>query len=183
MNKRTIAILGVDGSGKSTAVELVGNHYGDDCVVVYMGFRRFEDPRIEQLQKKENRNIIDNLRVLLLTYRCFWLRYNNALKKKKLVLFDRYTHEGYINASGRFKGLRVLLFRYLFPKPSKMVYLHCSVEESLMRKDDITNKEIFIAMKKRFDDFFFQRDGVLCLDSGILGREDIANSIIKFIDE
>ena len=52
MKKTTIAILGVDGSGKSTAVELVGNHYASNWVVSYMGFRRYEDPRIEQLQKK-----------------------------------------------------------------------------------------------------------------------------------
>jgi thymidylate kinase len=183
MNKRTIAILGVDGSGKSTAVELVGNHYGKDCVVTYMGFRRYEDPRIEQLQKKTDRNILDSLRILLLIYKCFWYRYNKALKAKKLILFDRYTHEGFINASGRFKGLRVLLFKYLFPKPSKIVYLYCSVEESLRRKDDIDNKELFITVKKRFDDYFLNRKGVLSLDTGFFSREEIANSIIQYIEQ
>lgn len=183
MKKTTIAILGVDGSGKSTAVELVGNHYASNCVVSYMGFRRYEDPRIEQLQKKEDRNVFDTLRILLLTYKCFWRRYNNSLKEKKLVVFDRYTHEGFINASGRFRLLRIVLFKYLFPRPSKIVYLHCSVEESLRRKDDIKNREVFVAMKKRFDDYFLHRKGVLCLDTGALSKKEIANHIINFIEQ
>ncbi len=183
MNKRTIAILGVDGSGKSSAVELVGSHYGKNCTVTYMGFRRFEDSRIEALQNKKKRNILDTLIILWLTYRCFWLRYIKSTKKGGIILFDRYVHEGFINANGRFKNLRVLLFKYLFPRPKRMVYLYCSIDESLRRKDDIESREVFAAMKKRFDDYFIGRPGVLCLDTERLSREKVAELIISFIDK
>ena len=65
----------------------------------------------------------------------------------------------------------------------KIVYLYCSVEESLRRKDDIDNKELFITVKKRFDDYFLNRKGVLSLDTGFFSREEIANSIIQYIEQ
>lgn len=179
MKSKTIAILGVDGSGKSTVVNNLHFRYGDRCVVTYMGYKDFEDSRIKELKNKRFATPIIVFRI----YRCFWRRYLNAIKSDKIAIFDRYVHEIFINAEGRFRRINILLYRYLFPMPSLIVYLHCSAEESLKRKDDIINEDIFKAMKRRFDEFFLNRKGVLCLDSGSLSSDEITSRICELIDK
>lgn len=179
-HKKTIAILGVDGSGKSTAVENLSTIYGDKCSITYMGYTRFEDPRIELLRKKRHTNPITTW----LTYRCFWHRYFKALKQGDFAIFDRYVHEIFINANkSLYSRINIILYKYLFPKPQKMVYLYCSSDESLRRKNDIPNPDTFIAMKKRFDNYFLNRKGVLCLDSEQLSPQEITMKISELIDQ
>ena len=178
MRKKTIAILGVDGSGKSTAINNLSKKYGERCTITYMGYTRFEDTSIEELKGKRFVGPLYIYRI----YRCFWRRYLNATRTDKVALFDRYVHEIFINASGKYKYINILLYKYLFPKPKKMVYLYCSVEESLKRKKDIINADAFRNMKKRFDLFFLKRKGVLCLDTELLSEKEITERISQFID-
>lgn len=185
MNK-TIAIIGVDGSGKSTLIEQLQNRFGEKAVTKYMGSVRFEDNRISVLLKKNPRTFFDSFKILILTYKCFWDRYQNALKSKKIVLFDRYVNERYINSSGRNKILAAILYKYLFPKPSHFIYLYCSVETSMKRKDDIPDKDAFIAMKKRFDNFYLNNKDCFCINSDSYNSEELAdlayNNIINHFD-
>lgn len=179
MKIKTIAVLGVDGSGKSTAVSNLVSIYGDKCIVTYMGYKDFEDPKIEKLKGKR----FATPAIVLRIYRCFWKRYLNAAHTGKIAIFDRYIHEIFINAGGRLKKINILLYKYLFPRPSRMVYLYCEAEESLKRKSDIEDADEFIEMKKRFDDYFLNRKGVLCLDSGVLTPEEITDRICDFINK
>ena len=178
MRRKTIAILGVDGSGKSTAINNVSKIYGERCTVTYMGNTRFEDNNIEKLKGKRFRGPI----IILLIYRCFWNRYRRANKSGRLALFDRYVHEIFINASGKYKIIYTLLYKYLFPMPNRIVYLYCSPEISLNRKSDIADADVFKAMKKRFDDYFKNRKGVLCLDTGLLNEDEITDRINNYIN-
>lgn len=176
----TLAILGVDGSGKSTAIENLAVKYGDKCSVTYMGYTRFEDPRIESLKNRRFSNPL----ITWLIYRCFWVRYIKALKQGDFAIFDRYVHEIFINANKTlYNRINVILYRYFFPMPQKIVYLYCSAEESLRRKNDIPNPDIFIAMKKRFDNYFMNKNGVLCLDSEKLSPEEITERISELIEQ
>lgn len=176
----TIAILGVDGSGKSTAVENLLKVYGKKCSITYMGFTRFEDPIIEQLEGKRNAFLLMELRI----YLCFWKRYISGCKTGDIVIFDRYVHEIFINAGSTFfQKTRAFIYKHFFPMPSKMVYLYCPVEESLRRKSDIVNPEVFVLMKQRFDDFFLGRKDILCLDTSVLSTEEITDRICDFIDK
>lgn len=179
-SRNTIAILGVDGSGKSTAVENLSQKFGNRCSVTYMGYTRFEDKRIERLQELRFTSPI----VLLLIYNCFWKRYLNAIHHGNFAIFDRYVHEIFLNANKNwwFSRVSIVLYKYLFPMPQKIVYLHCSVDKSLNRKNDIEKPEVFKAMKERFDNYFLNRDGVLCLDSGELSPEEITIKISEFIN-
>lgn len=176
--KITIAILGVDGSGKSTAVEKLSEIYRDDCSVTYMGYTRFEDPRIEQLEGKRYAFPV----VEFLIYMCFWKRFFKGIRTGNIVIFDRYVHEIFLNVgSGKIQRIRAFVYKYFFPKPSKLVYLHCPVSESLRRKSDIVNPEVFMGMKQRFDDYFLGRKDVLCLNSGELSPKEITDQICDFI--
>lgn len=178
--KNTIAILGVDGSGKSTAVENVAKRYGDRCSVTYMGFTRFEDPRIES---SETRRFSRPLRLYLI-YRCFWKRYKKAVSIGQFALFDRYVHEIFINSRGGwYNNINVLLYKYFFPQPQIIVYLYCPAEESLRRKSDIPDPDKFIEMKERFDNFFLNKKHVMCIDSGKLSPDLIADKICAYIDQ
>ena len=178
--RRTVAILGVDGSGKSTAIGNLSNVYQDNCTVTYMGNTRFEDKRIEEFKKRRHCRPI----VVYLKWRCFWTRYNNAIKKGTLAIFDRYVHEIFINDNKGFYGkLNVILYKFIFPRPSKIVYLYCSGEDSLRRKHDITKPEEFLKMKRRFDAYFIGKKGVLSLNSSLLSPEEITNNISDFIDK
>lgn len=179
--RKTIAILGVDGSGKSTAVENLSKIYGDACSITYMGFTRFEDPRIDRLNNKR----FGYPRILILVYLCFWKRYLRALQSGEFAIFDRYVHEVFINMKRGwwYNEVSRVLYKYLFPMPQKIVYLFCDAELSLKRKSDIKNPEVFMAMKKRFDDYFLNKKNVLCLDSGVLSPSEITEKIRELIDQ
>lgn len=163
--KQTFAIIGVDGSGKSTLISQLGQRFGEKAMTQYMGSVRFEDERIEIIKNKQSLSVYDSIRLYFLIYKCFWDRYKTATKSNKLVLFDRYVDERYINAKGKYRFLNVILYKYFFPKPSHIIYLHCSAETSFNRKSDIPDKSAFIAMKERFDEFYMKGKSNLCLSS------------------
>lgn len=178
MKKKTIAILGVDGTGKSTAVANLKKIYGDSCVITYMGYKDFEDPRIKELEGKR----FSTPSIVFRIYRCFWKRYLDAVKSQKIAIFDRYVHEIFINADGRLKWVNTILYEFLFPMPRIIVYLHCSTAESLKRKSDIPDAEEFAKMKERFDNYFINKENVLCLDTGLLSIEEITTRITDLIN-
>ena len=176
---KTIAIMGVDGSGKSTAVELLKNKYGSRCSVIYMGNTRFEDPRIDRLKSRRFSRPL----ILLLIYRCYWKRYVKGLYQSELAIFDRYVHEIFINAGkGWYNRINAFLYKYCFPKPNIIVYLYCPAEESLRRKSDIPDSDVFVALKKRFDDYFLKNKQILCLNSSQLSPAEITEQISNFIN-
>ena len=178
--KKTIAILGVDGSGKSTAVKNLKNEYGDKCSVTYMGNTRFEDSRIESLKKRRFSRPL----VLFLTYRCYKKRYRKGVSGGEFAIFDRYVHEIFINAGmGWYNKINIFLYKYCFPRPNKIVYLYCSEEASLRRKNDIPDPDIFIAMKKRFDNYFLHKQGILSLDTERLSPDEITKEISNLINK
>lgn len=180
MRHKTIAILGVDGSGKSTAIRHVSRALGDQCVVQYMGHKDFEDPRIDEWTSRKASKW-NSLKIIFLTYRCYRNRYDAAVASQKIVLFDRYVHEVWINSFGPRHILTTILYKYIFPQPAIIIYLHCEAEESMRRKADIPDPEVFRAMKKRFDDCFLNNHSVFSFDTGRQDEEEIAVDILSII--
>lgn len=183
MKHKTIAILGIDGSGKSTVIENVSMRLKDKCVVKYMGSRSYEDKVLELLLNKPKHSPIEMIRLIYLRYRCFWKRYNDAVSTGKIVLFDRYIHEIFLNSIGKMRFIDTILYKYLFPTPSSLIYLYCSAEESLRRKDDIPDADVFREMKKRFDNYFLNDNDCLCLSSEEHNPQELADIVYKYIIE
>ena len=183
MKRKTIAILGVDGAGKSTVIENLKQLLKDKCFVQYMGSRSYEDPKLVELLGKTSMTKVEVLYSIWLRYRCFWKRYNKAVATGKIVLFDRSVDEIYINSSGLFKILYTVLYKYMFPTYSSVIYLHCSAEESLRRKNDIPNAEVFRAMKGRFDKYFLNNPKCLCLSSEEHSPQELTELAYNYIME
>lgn len=183
MKRKTIAIIGVDGSGKSTVIENLRLLLKDKCVVQYMGSRSYEDPKLEELLSQKKLTKLEQLYTIYLRYRCFRKRYNSAAATRKIVLFDRSVDEIYINSFGIFKIFYTILYKYLFPSPSCRIYLHCSVEESLHRKNDIPDPDVFRAMKARFDKSFLNNPNCLCLNSEEYDSQKLTKIAFNYIME
>lgn len=177
-----IAVLGVDGTGKSTVLSSLKEKLGDKCVLQYMGYRSFNNKRIGELQKKANKNVYENVTLIISIYLDFRGRVKKAKKTKKIVIYDRYVHEIYINSLGKSRFLYKLLYKYLFPQPKALVYLYCNADTSFARKDDIIDKQAFIDMKKRFDSSFMNKKNVLSLSSDEYTPEQLADKIIAYLN-
>lgn len=179
---KTIAILGVDGTGKSSVIQEIQKRLGKKCCVKYMGYRSFDDPRIEKINNSAH-GFVSGIKLKYLIYKEYLRRYKGAKEENKLVIFDRYVHEIYINSNGIGGIINKVLYKYLYPKPDLIVYLHCPAEVSLSRKDDIPNEQVFRAMKSRFDATFMNNKHCLCLSSEDYTSPQLADKIIEYINK
>lgn len=183
--KKTVAILGVDGTGKSSVINLLSQKLGSRCLVQYMGCRDFGSKTLDKIELKERHNALDKLLKILIIYKCFWNRYLKSTRSQKIVLFDRYVHEVFINSLHTTchpaQILVNLLYRVLFPMPLVMVYLFCPVEISLSRKDDIVDVSRFKNMKDRFDQYFLHDKRILSINTAEHKPEEIADAILKIL--
>jgi len=183
MKAKTIAIIGVDGAGKSTVIQNLKQLLKDECVVQYMGSRSYEDAKLVKLLCQTSMTKVEFLYSIWLRYRCFWKRYKQAVASGKIVLFDRSVDEIYINSSGVFKLMYTVLYKYMFPSPSSLIYLHCSAEASLRRKDDIPDPDVFRAKKARFDRCFLNNPKCLCLNSEEHNPQELTKLVYNYIVE
>lgn len=182
MKGKTIAFVGVDGSGKSTLIKNLQQLLKDKCIVQYMGCRSYEDPKLVKLLEKNNLTKIEKLYLRWLQYRCFRKRYDNAVATGKIVLFDRFVDELYINAS-KYNFFYVFLYKYVFPRPSCLFYLHCSVDESLHRKNDVPDSVFFRTMKVKFDNRFLKDPKCICLNSEEFTPQELTTLVYNHIIE
>ena len=181
LHRRSIALIGVDGSGKSTTIKELKKTLGEGCFVQYMGFREMETKWGKEWYasgKKFKIKIIPFLGVYLeMWYRYLKYRFYNG----RIVLYDRFPWEAFDNGTGKYKAIYFLLFKVLFPRPYKVIYLHCSTETSLKRKNDITNVELFKSMKLRFDSKYKNDKKIMSFNTDVMETSDIVDQICKYI--
>lgn len=175
----SLAILGVDGTGKSSVIANLKTILESKCVVQYMGYRDFKDENVIKLGKKEHKNLIERIRLTGGIYRELKRRVKIKEEFPGLIIYDRYVHEIYINASGKKKYLYLMLYKYFFPQPDEIVYLYCSAETSFSRKEDILDKEQFIKMKRRFDEKFLNCSDILAINTEKYTSFEVAEIIVK----
>ncbi|WP_050614502.1 nucleotidyltransferase family protein [Bacillus testis] len=187
-SKKSICLIGVDGSGKSTTVEKLNELMGEKVTVQYIGFRNYEGKWASKYNTHVPKGVIPNLICTIIVYFEMWKRYlKNRFNPQQIVLFDRFVNESYINTTGLRKIIAELLYRYLFPRPRKIYYLHCDVTTSLARKNDILDKYQFENMKRKFDSQFLEKPDVKTYNSDKMTSDEIAkaiyNDLIKEIPE
>lgn len=179
----TIAIIGVDGTGKSTSIDAIKNYYGNAVASQYMGFRLFQTKLAKSWYGQNKRIPILSFFIdcIMLPYE-MWYRYKHALSEgKEIVLFDRYPWEIYDNSRGIARVINYLLFKVLFTKPDGIIYLYCRAETSLSRKTDIEDEKAFKLMKENFDKQYKEYPGALVLNTDNEGVEEVRNRTIAYV--
>lgn len=179
---KTIAFIGVDGAGKSTIITKVAGSLGKGSKVQYMGNRDFEDKRIEQLAKP-GFSKIDSLKRKYYSYKCFRQRYYSNIGHYEFLLFDRYVDELYLSQGGIIRLLYYIFYNLLFPKPQMYIYLHCPIEESLRRKDDISDKAKFAQRKSEYDAIYLNKKKCLCINTFDNTIDETIEKIKAFIND
>ncbi len=178
-----VAILGVDGSGKSTAIARLHDALKDRSVVQYMGFREMETKYGKEWYENPS-GAFRRLKLFAGIYFEMRIRYGkNTRKPHGLVIYDRYPWEAYENAAGKAKAVYYVLFRVLFPSPAAVYYIHCDAETSFARKDDITDRESFRVKKRNADRKYLNRKGVVSFDSDQQPVDEIVQGICQDIME
>lgn len=184
-----IALLGVDGCGKSTALASLRNYYVDKSFTQYFGFRDYKTSFAKRMHSSSKGHILNryvyNILDVLSVYFEMWTRYLEAKRSGKMVLlFDRFVWEAADNSSKVLeKALKTLLFKWLFPGVDILIYLHCPVETSLSRKNDITDVDHFMIMKKRFDKLYMRYPNSLSIDTSIEKEPEVLEKCARFICE
>lgn len=180
----TVAIIGVDGSGKSTSVDALKQHYGDMVFTQYFGFRQHKTSLAQKRYSgyKHIPVISFIIDCIVLFYEMKY-RYREAISSgKRILLFDRYPWEAYDNTSGKIaKFINFIVFKVPFRKPDGIVYLHCPVVVSLSRKDDITDVAGFKRMKFNFDKTYKDLPGVLEIDTSCVSREEVKCKTVEYV--
>ena len=183
LHRRNICFMGVDGSGKSTTIQVLSDILGEQSTVLYMGFKNFKSKGVKKAEGQvKNISRISLCHIMLLQWIEFWRRYMSVRFSKKYVLFDRFPDESIINYKKTSKILAFILFKILFPRPKSVYYLYCSEESSFNRKDDILNKKDFVDRKKKFDEKYINNKKIKSFSTDINTTNDIINEIINDIN-
>ena len=194
MKYKSICIAGIDGTGKSSAVENLRKRIGENkAVVQYMGAKQWESRLgvkyfIEDSFKGPFRPIMWVVSYIYEMYH----RYYKYKGTDKIVIFDRYAYEHTIirdDVGGGMKGklfsfIYKCAFLWLFPRPVKTFYLVCPLELSLSRKSDIITKEEIANLnrnKKILDNFYKDRRGVVVIDTAKENKEEVVSHIYNEI--
>ena len=197
MRYNSICVAGVDGTGKSSTIDMLKEQLGEDCVCVqYMGARLWETSVAQKyigasVLPKCNKIKMEVMRIYALIYEMYYRVYKHR-KTDKIVVFDRYASEQSIFREANSKGIfgKTASFFYtffllwLFPKPDLTFYLECPIEVSISRKTDINSKEEIEGLKrnkKLLDDFYENRHKVIVFDTSKDGQQLITQKIIGII--
>lgn len=185
LRKLSIAVIGVDGSGKSTAIEELSLMYGNKSVVVYMGLKNFANKKLEKIvkMKESDMSTMDKMKLKIYLYIELLRRYLKNRFSYKIVIYDRYVEDNYINSIGRFRYVDNLFYKYLFPKAKIYFYFHCDANTSFSRKNDITDRKGFIMMKERYDKLFLNKKRIVSIDTDENSKLDTIDLICNSINE
>lgn len=182
ISNKSIAFIGVDGSGKTTTTHMINDIISDKSVVQYLGFKNYEIKFVKKHFEHEKNNFIYKINSLLFQYIDLLYRYYKNRFSKRIVIFDRFPWEAPINYHGLSKIITFIQYKILFPRPKVVYYIYCDMNTSLERKDDIIDVESFKNMKRNFDKKFLNNKKIKSYSTSTLTPEDIKQKIIEDIN-
>lgn len=189
---KSICILGVDGTGKSTVISKLSNYFGDSAVVQYMGLKNWETKIARFFYSNcSNNSIILWLRQLVHILELYHRVYKWK-KSDKIVIFDRYAYEQVLQYNKRRVSIKGKIMRTImsiaygkfFYKPTYTIYLKCDPDVSIKRKDDITTQEEienFMKNKKIMDEYYTKQSDVVVLDTTSVSIDDTVGNILNIV--
>lgn len=192
---KSICILGVDGTGKSSLVKKIVETIGHDkAVVQYMGSKQWETKMAIYYHKPGKKTMIRSLLCSLSVIFDMYYRVYKHVFKNKVIVFDRYVDELFINlemeegrARSRMKKkMYSFFFGKFFYRPSVTFYLTCPADISISRKDDIVTREDaakLIDRKNIYDHFYKRKPSVITIDTGKNDLKQTLCTVMSAIDK
>ena len=177
-----ISFMGVDGSGKSTLIDLITKKFKNKYKnIKYIHLRPYlflTDKSVTNAnphQKKSRSKFISLLQILtwLIIYQIFFLI--KLRKKNQLIIFDRYAHDLQIDKIRYRFSLSDKLTKSilsLFPEPHLWIVLKAPIKLIEKRKKELPIKELKRQMKS-YVNFSYNRKNTLLLNTS----KNITNSI------
>ena len=182
-SSRSICILGVDGTGKTSVTIALKKYLGQNSIIQYMGLHSYLTGYARSRYnagnyKHSHVSAIINFTALYLE---MWFRVICHWKGRKIIIYDRYAWEIMFNYKGIKRALAKLLFKTLFPRPKLVLYLYCTIEVSLSRKTDIIDIAEFKGIKQEYDREFMHCPGIIPIDTGSTDVHALLEQIIKIL--
>lgn len=180
LRRKSIAIIGVDGAGKSTTIEQLNESFNGHSKVVYMGLKNFKIKRLNDLVPK---NKIEYVEYYFLLYLEMIYRNLKNLLCNKYIIYDRYVDDIFINSYGLKKIAHTIFYHILYIQPSIKIYLYCDLQTSLERKDDISDTQKFEIMKSKYDTYYLTKQKYLAISTSDKSIDDVVDCIIDVIND
>ena len=176
ITKKTIAIVGVDGAGKTTIIEVLKKY---NTKSVYMGFKEF---KFDNFYKRiSGKNIFFTFLVHFMVFFENWYKYLKSILFRFQgydVIFDRYPKIEYlISENKKLHILHSIFYKFFFPSATKEIFIKGNPLEIYKRKQEMNIDEIKIEQKKLEDIVEYivlNKDGEF---------EKTINSIFRIINE
>ncbi len=128
----SVALLGVDGAGKSTVITAIAEDFPLATRSVYMGLWSSRGPLARSRTTRGLRAVVRP--------GIIWLRYLRGLAHRllgRLVVYDRYTYDAFLPARPPFRGLKQAYFSVIArscPAPDLVLLLDVSPNIAASRK-------------------------------------------------
>ncbi len=182
LTKKTIAIIGMDGTGKSTIVKSLKGIYGEKCKLIYMGLKDFKITKLSKLVESKNNSFFAKVEKRFLLFFEMYRRYMEYRYSGKVLIFDRYVDDIFICSPKNAKKIDTFLFKFLFPKPKIKIYMYCKEEISFERKEDIEDKQLFRNIKEKFDNSYINDSRTFCISTDDSSKEETLNKVVEVIN-
>ena len=196
-----IAIIGTDGSGKSTVIKhmmttlapafrrVKGYHWKPELFERKLS----ENIIVTEPHKEPPRNTFISLLKLFMYIGQYILGYLFKIQVQKikstLIIFDRYYYDIIVDPK-RFRmkipGGVIRFFLHFIPKPDLIFYLQTDAEIALSRKNELTIEEInrqnneFMSLQSLLKERFYVIDNNNDVDSAV---NDITTIIFEFLEK
>ena len=184
-----VSFMGVDGSGKTTLINLVKKKLKNNFSKIrYVHLRPYfflldkrdivNDPH---KNRKKSFVVTSFFKILywLFVYRMYFIFLR--LKKRELIIFDRYAHDLLIDKIryqfNLSEKLTKLILNY-FPKPNLWVHLEASIKNIERRKKELARVELRKQLKSyRF--FFKNRGNYIKINTNFYSKKNLDLIIAK----
>ncbi|WP_159443113.1 hypothetical protein [Succinivibrio dextrinosolvens] len=190
VNVKSICVVGVDGTGKSTVVRLLHTQFFPKSIVQYMGQKEWET-KLARYIFDENNSIANKfIKKILKPIAVIYDLRHRVYKYKtfnEIIIFDRYADEQILQYEKYGKSifnrpaewLYNIFFKTFMYNPTLTVYLQCSIDTSLCRKNDINTDDEINRLKKSkmIMDKYYTKKSDLIIDTEMNSAEQVANII------
>lgn len=191
---KSIAVLGVDGTGKSTIVKAIYERLGSKkSCIQYMGLKEWETKPAQMCLTKPWAKLFGRFARLAVLYELKKRVYKHN-HDKKIVIFDRYVDEQVLQFRKTKQNLLGTIMECLykrvfgenFYRPTMSFYMTCNLEVSIARKDDINSSQEIERLKINktlMDGFYKKRNDVITIDTTSMSIDETMDIIFKKIEE